>query len=42
MITEGDTAFVFYTGDAQVGLRTIPVEQLTNWDSEGKEAADLL
>lgn len=35
MRIEGDTAFVFYTGNAMTGVRTIPVKDLTNWESEG-------
>ena len=37
MFVKGDTGYVFYTGNAQVGLRTIPVRQLTDWESEGGE-----
>ena len=37
MIVRGDTGYVFYTGNAQVGLRTIPVRQLTDWHTEGGE-----
>ncbi len=37
MVVRGDTGYVFYTGNAQVGLRTIPVRQLTDWESEGGE-----
>ena len=35
MVVKGDVGYVFYTGNAQVGLRTIPVRQLTDWESEG-------
>ncbi len=38
MVVKGDTGYVFYTGNAQVGLRTIPIRQLTDWESEGGEA----
>ncbi len=37
MVVRGDTGYVFYTGNAQVGLRTIPIRQLTDWDFEGGE-----
>ena len=42
MLIKGDTCYVFYTGNGQVGLRTIKVEQLTNWESEGGTTIDLL
>ena len=32
---EGETAFVFYTGNGLVGLRTIAVKGLINLKSEG-------
>lgn len=35
MIVQGDTGYVFYTGGAQVGMRTIPIAQLTDWNTEG-------
>lgn len=35
MRIEGETAFVFYTGNAMTGLRTIRVSDLTNWKTEG-------
>lgn len=35
-------AYVFYTGNGHVGLRTTSVEQLTDWRSEGGETMDLL
>jgi hypothetical protein len=35
MIIEGDTGYVFYTGDGQTGMRTIAISELTNWESEG-------
>ena len=37
MVIKDGLGYVFYTGNAQVGLRTIPVRQLTDWDSEGGE-----
>ena len=37
MVVKGDTGYVFYTGNAQVGLRTIPIRRLVDWDSEGGE-----
>jgi hypothetical protein len=35
MIVEGDTGYVFYTGDGETGMRTIALAELTNWESEG-------
>ena len=35
------TGYVFYTGNAQVGLRTIPLDKLTNWQTEGGQTFDL-
>jgi hypothetical protein len=35
MIIEGDTGYVFYTGDGQTGMRPIAITQLTDWESEG-------
>ena len=35
MVVKDDVGYVYYTGNAQVGLRTIPVRQLTDWESEG-------
>jgi predicted GH43/DUF377 family glycosyl hydrolase len=42
MVVKGDMAYVFYTGNARVGLRKIPVKQLINWDTEGGETIDML
>ncbi len=41
MLVKDGTCYVFFTGGAQVELRTIPVEQLANWDSEGGETIDV-
>ncbi len=38
MVVKDDVGYVFYTGNAQVGLRTIPVRQLTDWASEGGDS----
>jgi len=38
---ENDTAYIFYTGGAETGMRTIPIDQLTNWDSEGGDVIKL-
>ena len=35
MLVKDGVGYVFYTGDAQVGLRKIPIDQLTDWSSEG-------
>ncbi len=37
MVVKDDVGYVFYTGNAQVGLRTIPIRRLTDWESEGGE-----
>ena len=42
MYIKDGVGYVFYTGNAQVGLRTIPLEDLTNWQTEGGETLDLL
>ena len=42
MVVKDSIGYVFYTGNAQVGLRTIPVDQLTNWESEGGEMIRLV
>jgi predicted GH43/DUF377 family glycosyl hydrolase len=34
MIIKNDTGYVFYTGDGETGMRTIPIEYLTNWEYE--------
>ena len=35
MFVENDTGYVFYTGNGVTGMRTIAIDQLTNWESEG-------
>lgn len=42
MVVKDDIGYVFYTGNARVGLRKIPLNQLTNWNSEGGKIIDLL
>ncbi len=42
MVVKDGAARVFYTGDGQVGVRTIDVGDLTDWSSEGGETIDLL
>jgi hypothetical protein len=50
MVIKDGSGYVFYTGGtqigsrtiAQIGLRTIPVAQLTNWQTEGGNTIDLL
>jgi hypothetical protein len=34
MIIRKDTCYIFYTGNGEVGLRTMSVVQLTDWDRE--------
>ena len=41
MIVRAGLAYVFYTGNAQVGLRTISIDRLTNWETEGGETLPL-
>ena len=41
MHIKDNIGYVFYTGNAQVGLRTIRIENLTNWATEGGETIDL-
>lgn len=33
MVIRDGVGYVFYTGNAQVGLRTIPVDRLTDWEN---------
>jgi predicted GH43/DUF377 family glycosyl hydrolase len=42
MVIRNGLAYVFYTGGHHIGMRTIPVSQLTNWESEGGRTLDLL
>lgn len=42
MFIKDGIGYVFYTGGAQVGLRTIAINQLTNWESEGGKSIDML
>jgi len=42
MFIKDKVGYVFYTGNAQVGLRTIPIDLLTNWKTEGGKTLDLL
>ena len=42
MHIKDEVGYVFYTGNAQVGLRTIPLDGLTNWETENGETVDLL
>jgi hypothetical protein len=49
MFVKDGVGYVFYTGGSpkkiggvHIGLRTIPIEQLINWDSEGGETIDVL
>ena len=41
MYVKGNIGYVFYTGNAQVGLRTIPIDSLTDWETEGGETIKL-
>lgn len=35
MVIKNDTGYVFYTGNGETGMRTIALDQLTDWESEG-------
>jgi hypothetical protein len=35
MWVENGIGYVFYTGGGWTGLRTIPIDKLTNWENEG-------
>ena len=37
MVAKDGGGYVFYTGNAQVGLRKIQIDRLTDWESEGGE-----
>ena len=39
MVIKDGIGYVFYTGP---GLRTIEIDKLTNWETEGGETIDLL
>ena len=41
MLVKDDMCYVFFTGGAQIGLRTIKIDELTNWESEGGETIDI-
>jgi hypothetical protein len=42
MFIKDDVGYVFYTGGRHIGLRTIPIAQLTDWGSESGATLDLL
>lgn len=42
MFVKDGTGYVYYTGGRQIGLRTISLKELINWQSEGGETLDLL
>jgi len=41
MWVENGIGYVFYTGGGLTGMRTIAIDQLTNWESEGGETTSL-
>ena len=41
MRIEGETAYIFYTGNAMTGMRTIAVKDLVNWKTEGGKTLKL-
>tara|TARA_B100000029_G_scaffold188640_1_gene186290 strand:+ start:99761 stop:101134 length:1374 start_codon:yes stop_codon:yes gene_type:complete len=42
MVVKDKTGYIFYTGNGQVGLRTIPIELLTEWHTEGGETLHII
>jgi predicted GH43/DUF377 family glycosyl hydrolase len=42
MLVKDGIGYVFYVGGSEIGLRTIPINHLTNWDDEGGKVLDLL
>lgn len=42
MFIKNGVGYVYYTGGRQIGLRTIAIDELTNWRSEGGETIDML
>jgi len=42
MFIKDGTGYVYYTGGREIGLRTIALEELTNWQSEGGRTINLL
>ena len=41
MRIEGEPAYIFYTGNAMTGMRTIAVKDLVNWKTEGGKTLKL-
>ena len=41
MHVEDETAYIFYTGNAMTGVRSIAIKNLANWDSEGGKTVEL-
>jgi hypothetical protein len=42
MFVKNDVGYVYYTGGRHIGLRTIDIRQLTNWNSEGGKTVNML
>jgi predicted GH43/DUF377 family glycosyl hydrolase len=42
MFVKNGVGYVYYTGGKHIGLRTISLKELTNWNSEGGKTIDML
>jgi predicted GH43/DUF377 family glycosyl hydrolase len=42
MFIKNGVGYVYYTGGKHIGLRTISLKELTNWNSEGGKTIDML
>ena len=42
MFIKNEVGYVYYTGGRHIGVRTIPIDRLTNWYSEGGSTIDML
>lgn len=42
MVINDDVGYIFYVGGADIGMRTIPLDKLTDWSDEGGKRMDLI
>jgi len=42
MFIKDGLGYVYYTGGRHIGVRTIPIDRLTNWNSEGGKTVNML
>ena len=42
MFVKDGVGYVYYTGGRHIGLRTIAIDQLTDWHSEGGKTINML